>query len=62
MKAESVAGSSGGLDTAVNAWAGRPAGPWSDSWRFSDVAKQAKCDWEQFNTARTMTCDVDQTS
>ena len=28
-----------------------------DSWRFCDVAKQAKCDWEQFNT--TMTCDVD---
>ena len=28
-----------------------------DSWRFSDVAKQAKCDWEQFNT--TITCDVD---
>ena len=27
-----------------------------DSWRFSHVAKQAKCDWEQFNT---MTCDVD---
>ena len=21
-----------------------------DSCRFSDVAKQAKCDWEQFNT------------
>ena len=21
-----------------------------DSWCFSDVAKQAKCDWEQFNT------------
>ena len=21
-----------------------------DSWHFSDVAKQAKCDWEQFNT------------
>ena len=22
-----------------------------DSWRFSDVAKQAKCYWERFNTA-----------
>ena len=21
-----------------------------DSWRFSDVAEQAKCDWEQLNT------------
>ena len=22
----------------------------SDSWRFCDVTKQAKCDWEQFNS------------
>ena len=28
-----------------------------DFWRFSDVAKQAKRDWEQFNI--TMTCGVD---
>ena len=29
-----------------------------DSWRFSDVVKQARCDWEQFNT--TMTFNVGQ--